>query len=88
MASTLSKIWLTIFGQKTQNFVYFLSYDFVQIQIRATLANADAGSLKPLHTLFDTYMDIMLAIIELNRVVRNVQNFELIDKKPSFFNRF
>ena len=31
MASILSQKWLTIFCQKVQNFVYFGSYDFVQI---------------------------------------------------------
>ena len=31
MASTLSEKLLTIFYQKAQNFVYFLSYDFAQI---------------------------------------------------------
>ena len=31
MALTLSQKWLTIFGQKAQNFEYFVSYDFVQI---------------------------------------------------------
>ena len=31
MASTFCQKWLTIFGQKAQNFVYFGPYDFVQI---------------------------------------------------------
>ena len=30
MASTLSQKWLTIFYQEAQNFVYFVSCDFVQ----------------------------------------------------------
>ena len=48
---------------------------------RATVANADTRSLKSFHTLFDTYLDYMLAKFEANRIVRNVQNFELFDKK-------
>ena len=51
---------------------------------RATIANDDTGSLKSLHTLFDTHLDHMLAKFEPNRMVRNVQNFDLFDKKPSF----
>ena len=31
MASTLSQKWLSIYCPKAQHFVYFLSYDFVQI---------------------------------------------------------
>ena len=31
MASALCQKWLTIFGQKAQNFVQFGPYDFVQI---------------------------------------------------------
>ena len=43
---------------------------------RATVANADTGSLKFLHTLFDTYWDHMLAIFERNRMIQNAQSFE------------
>ena len=50
----------------------------------STVANADTESLRPLHTLFDTYLDHMLAKFEPNCVVRNVQSFELFDKKSSF----
>ena len=41
----------------------------------ATVANADAGSLKSFHTLFDTYLDDMRAKVEPNRYVHN---FELM----------
>ena len=40
----------------------------------ATVANTYIGSLKSLHTLFDTYLDHMLVIFEPNRFVRNVHN--------------
>ena len=43
--------------------------------------NTDIGSLKSLHTLFDKYLDHMLVKFEQNRMVRTVQNFELLDKK-------
>ena len=45
-----------------------------------TLANADTGILKSLRTLFDTYLDHILAKFELNCIVQNVQIFELFDK--------
>ena len=41
--------------------------------------------VKSLHALFDTYLDCMLAKFDPNRMVRNVQKFELLDKKPSSF---
>ena len=46
-----------------------------------TIADADIGSLKSLHTLFDKYLDPMLVKSEQNRIVRTIQNFELFDKK-------
>ena len=39
-----------------------------------TIADADIGSLKSLHTLFDKYLDHMLVKFEQNRVVRTIQN--------------
>ena len=36
---------------------------------RDTIANADTGSLKSLHTLFDTYLNHMLVKFEPNRMV-------------------
>ena len=47
---------------------------------RASVANAETGSQKILHSLFDTYLDHMLAIFKPNRIVRNVQNVEFFDK--------
>ena len=49
---------------------------------RITVANSDPGSLKSLHTLFDTHLDHMLEEFEPNCVVQNVQNFEY---KTEFF---
>ena len=46
-----------------------------------TIADADIGSLKSLHTLFDKYLDYMLVKFGQNRMVQTVQNFELFDKK-------
>ena len=47
-----------------------------------TIAEADIGSLKSLHTLFDKYLDHMLVKFERkNRMVRTIQNFELFDQK-------
>ena len=55
---------------------------------RATVANADTGSLKFLHALFDTYLDHMLAKFEPKRMVQNVPNLKFIDKKSIFLNHF
>ena len=46
-----------------------------------TNADADIGSLKSLHILFDKYLDHMLVKFEQNCMVRTIQTFELFDKK-------
>ena len=56
--------------------------------LRATVSNADTGSLKSLHTLFDNYLDHMLVKFEQNHMVRNIQNFDLFDKNPGFLKPF
>ena len=43
--------------------------------------DADIGSLKSLHTLFDKYLDYTLVKFEQNRMVRTIQKIELFDKK-------
>ena len=54
---------------------------------KATVANAEIGSLKSLHTLFDKYLDHKLVKFEQNLMVQ--RNFELFDqKKPVFLNQF
>ena len=42
-----------------------------------TIADADIGSQKSLHTLFDKYLVHMLVQFEQNRMVRIIQNFDL-----------
>ena len=42
------------------------------------------GSLKSLHTLFDKYLDHMLAKFKQNRMVQTARNFELFDKNRVF----
>ena len=44
-------------------------------------ADADIGSLKSLHTLFDKYLDHMLVKFEQNRMVQTIQNLKLFGKK-------
>ena len=46
-----------------------------------TIADADIGSLKYLHTLSDKYLYRMLVKFEPNRMVQTSQNFELFDEK-------
>ena len=48
---------------------------------RAAVANTDIEILKSLHTLFDTYLDHMLAKFKPSRIVWNVQNFSFLTKK-------
>ena len=54
---------------------------FSNRMFHVTIADADIGSLKSLHTLFDKYLDHMLVKFEQNRMLRTIQNFELFDKK-------
>ena len=49
------------------------------------VANADTGILKSPCTLFDTYLDHILAKFELNCMVQNVQNYEALEQNPKFF---
>ena len=55
---------------------------------RVTVAKTDTGSVKTLHTLFDTYLDCMLTEFEANHIVRNVQNVEILTIKRVFKNHF
>ena len=46
---------------------------------RATVANADIGSLKSLHTFLTKCLYHMLVKFEQNRMVQTTRNFELFD---------
>ena len=48
---------------------------------RITIADADIGSLKSLHTVFGKYFDHMLVKFEQNSMVRTLKNVELFDKE-------
>ena len=52
---------------------------------RATVANDNTESLKSFNTLFDTYLDYMLAEFESNSIVGNVQNVGFWTKKKNEF---
>ena len=54
---------------------------FLDQAFYVTLTSADIGSLKSVHTLIYKYLDHMLVKFEQNRMVRNIQNFELFGKK-------
>ena len=58
--------------------------EFAIKTFRPTIANAETGSLKSLHTLFDTYLNHIMVKFEPNRMIQNVQIFELLGKNPSF----
>ena len=64
-------------GKFTANIDFPLGY----FTLDPTIADADIGSLKSLHTLFDKYLEHMLVKFEQNRMVPTIQNFELFRKK-------
>ena len=50
---------------------------------RATVANADIGSLKSLYTFLKKCLFHMLVKFEQNRLVQTTRNFELFDKNKN-----
>ena len=56
--------------------------------IPATVANADIGSQKSLHTLFDKYLGPMLVKFEQNCMVQTTRNLGGFDKKSVFLKLF
>ena len=54
---------------------------FSELAFYVTIADADIGSLKSLHTLFDKYLDHKLVTFEQNRMVPTIKNFVRFDKK-------
>ena len=52
---------------------------------RATVANADIGSLKSLHKFLYKCLYHMLVKFDQNRMVQTTRNFELFDKKKPGF---
>ena len=71
---------LAMVARKSLNSKFIPKIDF-PIGHFVTIADADIGSLKSLHTLFDEYLDHTLVKFEQNRMVRTIQNFVLLDKK-------
>ena len=55
--------------------------------ILVTITDADIGSLKSLHTLFDKYLGYMLVKFEQTRIIQNIQKFELFGKKVNHFEK-
>ena len=70
----------TVAGKSFKRQTYCKNW-FSDRVFHVTIADADIGSLKSLHTLFDKYLDHMLVKFEQNRMVRTMQNFELFDEK-------
>ena len=54
----------------------------------ATVANADIGSLKSLHTLFDKYLDHILVKFEQNCIVQTTRNLSSLTRKRVSRNNF
>ena len=66
----------------------FFAVNFPLKLFPATVANADIGSLKSLHTFLKQCLYHMLVKFEQNRLVETTQNFELFDKKPVILKPF
>ena len=68
------------------NIKYPIGKSFFSVNLKlfsATVANADIGSLKSFHTLFDKYLDHMLMKSEQNCMGQTTRNFKLFDKKQT-----
>ena len=65
---------LATVARKSFNGKFTAKIDFPIGHFMYTIADADIGSLKSLHTLFDNYLDHMLVKFEQNRMVRTIQN--------------
>ena len=68
-------------ARKSTNGRFTAKTDFPIGHFYVTIADADIGSQKSPHTLFDKYLDHMLVKFERNRIVQTIQIFELFDKK-------
>ena len=59
---------------------FIAKIDFSDRVFYITIADADIGSLKSLHTLFDQDLDHILAKFEQNCMVRIIQNLNFLTK--------
>ena len=65
---------------KSFNGKFAAKFDFPIGIFYVTSDDADIGSLKSIHTLFDKYFDHMLVKFEQDCMVQTIPNFELFDK--------
>ena len=72
---------LAMVARKRINDKFTAKIDFTDWAFYVTIADADIGILKSLHTLFDKYLDHMLVKFEQNRMVWTIRNFVLFNKK-------
>ena len=72
---------LAMVAHKSLNGKFLAKLIFLQGVFFLPLHDANIGSLKFLHTLFDKYLDPMLVKFEQKRVVQTIQKFKLFDKK-------
>ena len=62
-------------ARKSFNGKFIAKLDFPMRAFYVTINDTVIGSLKSLHTLFDTYLDHMMVKFEQNRTVGSIQNF-------------
>ena len=72
---------LSTVARKSFNGKFTAKIDFPDRAFYVTIANADIGSLKSLHTLFDKYLDHMLVKFEQTSYGPNHTKFCAIDKE-------
>ena len=61
---------LATVARKSFNCKFAAKIDFPDRAFYVTIANADIGSLKSRHTLFDKYLDQILVKFEQNRIIQ------------------
>ena len=66
---------LAMVARKSFNGRFHCKNWFSDGTLYVTIADADIGSLKSLHTLFDENLDNMLVKFKQNCILRTIQNF-------------
>ena len=75
-------------GKVSMSCQIYCKNSFLDQVLYVIISDTSIGSLKSLHTLlFDKYLDHMLVKFEQNRMVRNIQHFELVGKNGKSFLR-
>ena len=82
----IEKFWTSNFSISNGNITCPIGKSILAVNLtlkifRAAIANVDIGSLKFIHTLFDTYLDYMQVKLEQNRMVQKYTKFDVKKEK-------